>query len=51
MKKLALGFALVLLTVNAEAATVVATCGSPPVTYSPGSTRPVTVDTNGNTCT
>lgn len=34
---------------NVEAL-VVATCGTVPVTYAVGSTRQVTVDTNGQVC-
>lgn len=51
MRKLSLSIALLLpLCVSADAATVVTTCGSTPVPYTAGSTRPVTVDTNGQMC-
>lgn len=51
MKKVALAFAMLLpLCVTADAATVVTTCGSPPVPYVAGSTRPITVDTTGKLC-
>ncbi len=52
MKKILLGFVLLLpLATSADAATVVAICGTLPVRYVVGSTRPMTVDVNGNLCT
>lgn len=51
MKKAALALLLLVLTsVSSDAALVVATCGTVPVTYTPGQMRDITVDTNGNTC-
>jgi len=53
MKKLlgwAVFCAVVLLPQKVDAATVVQTCGTLPQPYTVGSTRPVTVDTNGQVC-
>lgn len=37
-------------SVSSDAALVVATCGTVPVTYTAGQIRQLTVDTNGNVC-
>lgn len=45
--------ALVLLTLGvmpAASATVVTTCGTLRQAYTPGATRPITVDVNGQVC-
>lgn len=52
MKKILLVSALLLCTsVSSDAALVVATCGTPPVTYTVGQHRQITVDTSGKICT
>lgn len=52
MRKIMLALALMLpLMTSADAATVVATCGTLPQSYVVGTTRPITVDTNGQVCT
>ncbi len=51
MKRLLLVSALLLCTLtSSDAALVVATCGSPPVTYTAGQVMRITVDTNGRIC-
>lgn len=52
MKKTLLAALLVLCcTVSSDAALVVATCGTAPITYTVGQVRQITVDTSGKVCT
>lgn len=52
MTRLLLGVLMILIsTLPSDAALVVATCGSPSQTYTVGTVRQITVDTNGKICT
>lgn len=52
MKKLLLILTLLLCAaVPSNAALVVATCGTVPITYTAGQVRQITVDTTGKICT